>query len=110
MTDNHSLKLIHFLSAGIDHLVQHPIFKTTNIPVTTSSGIHGPPIAEWTVMNWLVASRKFVDTYESQKNHEWGPAMKYMTGMSDQVGKKLGILGYGSIGRQSESTNSIHSG
>ncbi|KAL4893254.1 hypothetical protein BDV59DRAFT_177882 [Aspergillus ambiguus] len=98
--DAENMKLVHFISAGLDHSVNHPILRSTNIPVTTSSGIHGPPIAEWTVMNWLVASRKFVSTYESQKKHEWGAPMDYMTGMSDQVGKKVGILGYGSIGRQ----------
>ncbi|KAJ5731563.1 D-isomer specific 2-hydroxyacid dehydrogenase NAD-binding [Penicillium malachiteum] len=64
--DSFNLKLIHTLSAGVDHLLNNPIFKYSEIPFTTSSGIHGPPIAEWTIMNWL----------------------------------KVGILGYGSIGRQ----------
>ncbi|KAL5357317.1 hypothetical protein BJX96DRAFT_163003 [Aspergillus floccosus] len=98
--DAQNLRLIHFISAGLDHSIHHPTLTSTNVPVTTSSGIHGPPIAEWTVMNWLVASRKFVTTYESQKKHEWGGPMNYMDGLSDQVGKKVGILGYGSIGRQ----------
>jgi phosphoglycerate dehydrogenase-like enzyme len=52
-------------------------------------------------MNWLVASRKYVQSYESQKAHVWEKQAAYMQGMHDQVGKKVGILGYGSIGRQS---------
>jgi phosphoglycerate dehydrogenase-like enzyme len=83
--------------------MQHPILRESNIPITTSSGIHGPPIAEWTVMNWLVSSRKYVQTYEAQKGHRWDDKTQYMRGMHDQVGKKVGILGYGSIGRQSKS-------
>jgi phosphoglycerate dehydrogenase-like enzyme len=73
----------------------------SDVPVTTSSGIHGPPIAEWTLLSWLVASRKFSQTYEDQKKHVWGSHDQYVPGIQDHVGKKIGILGYGSIGRQS---------
>lgn len=99
--DRVSIKLIHTLSAGVDHLLTHPILKDSKIPISTSSGIHGPPIAEWTVLNWLAASKGFVRTYENQKQHVWGNVDEYMYGLHDQVGKKVGILGYGSIGRQS---------
>lgn len=97
----HSIKFIHFFSAGLDTVIGDPILTHSTIPVTTSSGIHGPPIAEWTVLNWLVASRKYNITYEDQKKHRWGPTEEYAHGIQDHVGKKLGILGYGSIGRQS---------
>ncbi|KAF7182947.1 hypothetical protein CNMCM7691_002691 [Aspergillus felis] len=98
--DSANIKLIHTLSAGVDHLLTHPILKDSKIPISTSSGIHGPPIAEWTVLNWLAASKEFVRTYENQKQHVWGDVDEYMQGLHDQVGKKVGILGYGSIGRQ----------
>ncbi|KAB8238554.1 D-isomer specific 2-hydroxyacid dehydrogenase family protein [Aspergillus alliaceus] len=99
--DAENIKLIHFLSAGLDHSIHHPIFTETTIPLTSSSGVHGPPIAEWTLMNWLVASRKFAYTYEDQKKHVWrGNVDGHLQRIHDQVGKKVGILGYGSIGRQ----------
>jgi phosphoglycerate dehydrogenase-like enzyme len=81
--------------------MQHPILRESDIPITNSSGIHGPPIAEWTVMNWLVASRNHAATYEAQKSHKWLDKTASMRNIHDQVGKKVGILGYGSIGRQS---------
>ncbi|OJJ31230.1 hypothetical protein ASPWEDRAFT_688857 [Aspergillus wentii DTO 134E9] len=98
--DAQNLKLIHTFSAGLDHLLGHPILQSTNIPISTSSGIHGPPIAEWAVMNWMVASRKFIESYEAQRAHRWASVNEYFDGLSDQVGKRVGILGYGSIGRQ----------
>lgn len=94
-----SLKFIQTLSAGIDHLLSNPIVKETRIPITNSSGVHGPPIAEWTVMNWLVASRKYISIYEAQQRHQWD-GFRNMYGIHDQVGARVGILGYGAIGRQ----------
>ena len=81
--------------------MDHPILKESEIPITTSSGIHGPPIAEWTLMNWLVASRQYARLYEAQKEHRWDDKGPYILRSHDQAGKKVGILGYGSIGRQS---------
>ncbi|KAL4935277.1 hypothetical protein BDV06DRAFT_207354 [Aspergillus oleicola] len=98
--DAKHIKFIHFFSAGLDKVINDPILTDSDVPVTTSSGIHGPPIAEWTVLNWLVASRKYNITYENQKKHIWGKNEEYARGIQDHVGKKVGILGYGSIGRQ----------
>ncbi|KAL1965768.1 hypothetical protein VTN77DRAFT_5089 [Rasamsonia byssochlamydoides] len=95
-----NLKLLHSFSAGVDHLLKEPIVTDTNVPITTSSGIHGPPIAEWTVMNWLVASKQYNELYEAQKKHEWKKWSSFRTSVEDHVGKRVGILGYGSIGRQ----------
>ncbi|KAJ5762955.1 D-isomer specific 2-hydroxyacid dehydrogenase NAD-binding [Penicillium manginii] len=100
LEDSLNLKLIHTFSAGLDHLMNHPILKEGRIPIATSSGIHGPPIAEWTIMNWILAARKHFQVYEAQKAHRWDDKTQYMQGNHDQVGKKVGILGYGSIGRQ----------
>ncbi|KAJ5081052.1 hypothetical protein N7456_008518 [Penicillium angulare] len=98
--DSHNLKLIHTLSAGLDHLVNNPVLKETEIPFTTSSGIHGPPISEWVILNWLVAARNYAVIHEAQKAHKWERDFPWMQKNSDQVGKKVGIFGYGSIGRQ----------
>lgn len=81
--------------------MSHPVLKEGRIPIATSSGIHGPPIAEWTIMNWILAGRQHFQVYEAQKAHRWDDKTKYMQGNHDQAGKKVGILGYGSIGRQS---------
>ncbi|PGH14735.1 hypothetical protein AJ79_02901 [Helicocarpus griseus UAMH5409] len=94
------LKLVHFISAGIDHFLNHPLVTDTDINLTTVSGIHGPPIAEWVVMNWLVSSRLYDQTAEWQRNHIWYNNKTLINKMEDNVEKRVGILGYGSIGRQ----------
>jgi phosphoglycerate dehydrogenase-like enzyme len=82
-------------------VLKEPYITRTNLPLTTSSGIHGPPISEYILLNWLVSSRNYHALYEAQKRHEWINARQYApSGLTDHVGKKVAILGYGSIGRQ----------
>lgn len=74
----------------------------SNIDVTTSSGIHGPPIAEWVLMTTLAFSKQYNSTYEFQKQHIWSSKRFHASQRYDWVGKRVGIAGYGSIGRQSK--------
>lgn len=96
------LELIHFFSAGVNHVYKSPIYQHTDITLTTSSGIHGPQIAEWVIMTYLVQSHHYNMLYEKQKRNDW--AKDSFASVSHQVrdlvGQRLGVLGYGSIGRQ----------
>lgn len=93
-----NLDLIQFMSAGINHIQKHPIYTQSDIPLATASGIHGPPIAEWVLLTTLLRSHSFERFYEAQKEHKW---LKYGDDKPrDLVGQRIGILGYGSIGRQ----------
>lgn len=99
-TDKHiRLKFIQLLMAGFDLLLRTPIVTDTQIPIANTSGIHGPVIAEWIIMAWLVAGRKYNLMYELQKQASWAGFEPFFS-VSDLVGKTVGILGYGSIGRQ----------
>jgi phosphoglycerate dehydrogenase-like enzyme len=51
-------------------------------------------------MTELIHHHKYVALYEQQKEKKW--LQKTGTGTVDRVGKTVGILGYGSIGRQGE--------
>jgi phosphoglycerate dehydrogenase-like enzyme len=60
--------------------------------------VHGPQIAEWVIMMDLVHSHSFPKLYDLQREKAW--KQKEGMNVSDRVGKRVGILGYGSIGRQ----------
>ncbi len=94
--------MVQFTSAGINHVVKHPLFTDTDVPLCTVSGIHGPPISEWVVMSILVEGHRLRLVEGLQRERKWGDLIGTEQGsMRDCVGKRCGILGYGSIGRQS---------
>ncbi|KAI9699203.1 MAG: hypothetical protein M1820_007282 [Bogoriella megaspora] len=101
-SDAPKLKWIQAFSAGSDRYPSQPIYRDTDVILTTMSGIHGPQIAEWVVMTTLVTNHKYKQLYELQKQHKWGKTgvQDDYHNVSDLVGQRLGILGYGSIGRQ----------
>ncbi|KAF3390780.1 hypothetical protein DPV78_011101 [Talaromyces pinophilus] len=94
-----NIKLVHIFSAGADGLINEPYITDTNLPLTTSSGSHGPPISEYVLLNWLVNSKHYNSLYEGQKRHEWISKEYAAVKQSDHAGKRVAILGYGSIGR-----------
>jgi phosphoglycerate dehydrogenase-like enzyme len=96
-----NVKLIHLFSAGADRLVGTPVWKATTIPITNSSGVHGPQISEWVVLQMLANNHKQKVLLEWQKKHYWGKHTE-VGWVRDYVGQRLGVLGYGAIGRQSK--------
>jgi len=95
------LKFIHFYSAGINSYLEDPIYTETDIPLTTSSGVHGPAISEWIILQILANSRLQELMYQWQTEHKWGHLGEPdAVSIRDSVGMRLGVLGYGSIGRQ----------
>ena len=97
--DAPNLKILQLVSAGSNHIQDTWIWEDEKIEVCTASGIHGPQIAEWVVMTALVHTHGYNKLYESQKKHEWAHAGGDGA-TRDRVGLRVGILGYGSIGRQ----------
>lgn len=97
-----SLTYTHFLSAGVDHFSEHPLFKDSDIPITTSSGISGPTITEWMLLTTIALTKNYPILQENQKKHEWNSFGMGTMQAPDWGGKTVGILGYGGIGRQGE--------
>jgi len=94
-----NIKFIHLGSAGSDHVQKSWIWSETEITITTSSGIHGPMISEWVILQMLSWSHRQKVLLEWMRERKWGSHAE-LGERSDWVGKRLGVLGYGSIGRQ----------
>jgi hypothetical protein len=101
-----NIKLIHLFSAGADRLVNTPVWNETKIPITNSSGVHGPQISEWVILQMLSNNHKQKTLLEWQQKHYWGKHTE-LGFIKDYVGQRLGVLGYGAIGRQSKLIPSI---
>ncbi|KAL8705222.1 MAG: hypothetical protein Q9225_008041, partial [Loekoesia sp. 1 TL-2023] len=102
---NHTppIEYVHLVSAGSDHIRDSQLYKSSQVPITTSSGIHGPIIGEWVIMTSLIASHKYNILHGWQNMRTWDDSpdgKSRFANVSDNVGNRLGILGYGSIGRQ----------
>jgi phosphoglycerate dehydrogenase-like enzyme len=98
LEDAPSLTHIHFVSSGTNQIVNHPIYTSSNIPLTTSRGVAGPPIAEWVIMTALVHNHRYNNIRNLQLKGQWGTQADFWSA-NDVVGQRIGILGYGGIGR-----------
>lgn len=93
------LRWVQLHSAGINHLREHPIWQS-EVRVTTASGIHAVPIGELAIALMLALARKIPLMTRLQARAEW-PRNKWNLFLGAELrGKTLGIVGYGSIGRE----------
>ncbi|KAG4443839.1 hypothetical protein IFR05_000675 [Cadophora sp. M221] len=93
------LRYVHMFAAGTEHIANSDLYRTTNVPITCSSGAHGPQIAEWFIMTVLMQSHSARSLLDMQDHRCYGRRANYFQ-VRDLEGQSLGILGYGSIGRQ----------
>ncbi len=93
------LRWLQLHSAGADHLLGQPVMKS-DVTITTISGIHATPIAEYAFASMLAWSRRVPKMLYYQNQREW-PKGRWGIFVSQELrGATLGIVGYGSIGRE----------
>jgi hypothetical protein len=100
-----NLKLVHLASAGTDRILEHPLFVDSDIIFTNSSGVAAPQIAEWVIFTALASTHNYNFFHDRQKDGRWDRGTSFEQ-TTDAVGQRLGILGYGAIGRQGKRPNS----
>ncbi|EXJ78324.1 hypothetical protein A1O3_09485 [Capronia epimyces CBS 606.96] len=92
------VRFVQLTSSGADQCIEHPLYKQAHIPFCTANGAHPPQIAEWVIGSWLSHQHQF-DKYRAyMTDGYWEPA--YQVRVQDSSGLRMGILGYGAIGRQ----------
>jgi phosphoglycerate dehydrogenase-like enzyme len=85
--------------AGVEHLREEAIWKS-DIAITTTSGIHAPNIGQYVMTQLLTWANRVPRWFHYQRNSNW-PEDRWAKFLPDELrGRTLGILGYGSIGRE----------
>lgn len=96
------LKWIQFKRAGVDDYIHHPLAARPDLVATTMSGVINSQMAEYVLMALLAFGQKLPLILEHQLEKKW-PAEddKWKDFMPIELRRStVGILGYGSIGRQ----------
>lgn len=92
------LEWIQLVSAGANQITHLPIARM-NIPVTTASGLHGVPIAQFVTGALLMLVHQFPRLAAVQATHRW-PEQRWDLRGSLLRDATAGVIGYGSIGRE----------
>ncbi|KAH6857075.1 oxidoreductase-like protein [Chaetomium sp. MPI-CAGE-AT-0009] len=92
------LEYVQLMSAGVNHVFGEPMFKDTKVPFCSANGVHGPQISEWIISTYLAFEHRLPTYLDRQKAAHWDNSG--LLDIEDSANKTIGILGYGSIGRQ----------
>jgi phosphoglycerate dehydrogenase-like enzyme len=95
-----ALRWLQFHFAGIDFAVESPLLKNRNIAVTTLSGAAAPQMAEFALLMMLSLGHHLYELYNNQSRAEWPHDRWDRFGPKELRGSTVGIVGYGSIGRE----------
>ncbi len=94
------LRWIQFHWAGLDHALDEQILNMEGVSATSMSGASASQMAEHAVMMMLVLGHQIPDVFAHQKKAEWPSGRWDLFSPHELRGSTVGIIGYGSIGRQ----------
>lgn len=92
------LRWIQLVSAGANQVAGTPVAQS-DVLVTTASGLHGVPIAQFVTGGLLMMTHQFPALAAAQATRRW-PADRWALRGELLRGATAGVLGYGSIGRE----------
>jgi phosphoglycerate dehydrogenase-like enzyme len=90
------LRWVQMHMAGLDWMIKQPIMQAQDVEITTASGIHAVPMAEFCLMMMLAFAYRLPEMQRDQAAGKWGERLRG----TPLRGRTLGIVGYGSIGRE----------
>ena len=97
-----TLSWVQLHMAGVNALHDHPLYTDTTIPLTTTSGVHAATIAEYVITVVLALAHHVPLMVEWKARGGWPPDERRweLFVPTEMRGATLGIIGYGSIGRE----------
>ena len=94
------LRWIQLNSAGMNHALRKRIVQAEDIIVTSASGIHATNMAHFCLMMMLMFNYKIRLALEQQGRAQWLDNAAEAFSPVDMERQTVGIVGYGSIGRE----------
>lgn len=94
------LRWIQAASAGFDWALKQPITQGDQVMLTSASGIHATPIAEYCLGMMLALNLRIPALHDLKREKNWPKEKMATFGPAPLRGKTVGIVGYGSIGRE----------
>jgi phosphoglycerate dehydrogenase-like enzyme len=97
-----NLHWVQLYSAGADRVLDHPLFHTDTI-FSTASGVHTIIGTEYVLMMMLAWFHRLPQLLSWQSKGQWPPnTVRFGPSLlaEELRGKTIGIVGYGSIGRE----------
>lgn len=94
------LRWVQFHYAGIDHVAGNPLLDKHDLAITTLSGAAAPQVAEYAVMMMLALGHKMPELHSNQYKADWPKDRWERFKPVELRGSTVGIIGYGSIGRE----------
>jgi phosphoglycerate dehydrogenase-like enzyme len=94
------LRWVQFHWAGLDHALEEPILQREGMSITSMSGASASQMAEHAVMMMLALGHHLLEVFAHQKRAEWPSGRWNLFSPHELRGSTVGIIGYGSIGRQ----------
>ncbi len=94
-----NLRWAQLHSAGINHITDQPFWQS-DILITNASGIHAPNMAQYALTQILAWAHRLPTWFKVKNEGQW-PEKRWEKYLPTELrGQTLGIVGYGSIGRE----------
>jgi phosphoglycerate dehydrogenase-like enzyme len=94
------LRWVHAMSAGAGEVVRQaglPPEALERVAITTSSGVHAVPLAEYSILGLLAIAKELPQFIEDQRKKVWPEVRRPLRELSGQT---LFLVGLGEIGRE----------
>ena len=94
-----NLRWIQIHYTGVDHVLGHPLLSS-DLKITTMSGVSAPPLAELALMFILALSHRMLNIIHSTPEERWASGRLKRYQPQELRGSTVGVVGYGSVGRE----------